>query len=72
MSLVEFYKDLAGYYQEFETFGLGGEGGLMEDALKKAGFKNRGEVKTQEDIDKLSKSFMEGWCWRRILIQKIY
>jgi hypothetical protein len=50
---------LAALYESFEVFGVGGEGGIMEDALKRSGFKSRSDVKTQEDIDKLSKNFME-------------
>jgi len=45
---------------ENELFGgyfASGEGGIMEQALKKSGFKSRSDVKTMEDTKKLSEAF---------------
>ena len=41
-----------------ELFGNFGEGGIMEQALKKSGFGSKSDVKSREDVQKLSENFM--------------
>jgi hypothetical protein len=54
-----FIGGATGLTDENALFGYFGEGGIMEGALKKSGFKSRSDVKTMEDTKKLSENFVK-------------